>query len=56
MLVTGTLLFNVETFKYLETTVINKNFIYEGNNGRLISRFASYHAVQRVFSSRILRT
>jgi hypothetical protein len=45
---------SVARFKYLETTVINQNFIQEEIKRRLNSGNACYHSVQNVLSSRLL--
>jgi hypothetical protein len=39
----------VEQFKYLGTTLGNKNSVYEKIKGRLKSRHACYHLVQNIF-------
>ena len=44
----------VEEFKYLGTTLTNKNFIQEEIKSRLKSGNACYHAVQNLLSSRLL--
>jgi hypothetical protein len=45
---------NVSQFKYLETTVINRNLIQEEINRRLNSGNACYHLNQNLLSSRLL--
>jgi hypothetical protein len=45
---------NVPQFKYLETTVTNKNLIQEEIKWRLNSGNAYYHSVQNILSSRLL--
>jgi hypothetical protein len=45
---------NVSQFKYLWTTVINKNLIKEEIKRRLNSGNACYHSVQILTSSRLL--
>jgi hypothetical protein len=45
---------NVSQFKYLRTTVTNKNFIQEEIKRRLNSDNAFYHSVQNLLSSRLL--
>jgi sorting nexin-29 len=45
---------NVSQFKYLVTTVTNKNLIQEEINRRLNSGNACYHSVQNLLSSRLL--
>ena len=44
----------VEVFKYLGTTLTNKNSISEEINSRLRSGNACYHSVQNLLSSRLL--
>jgi hypothetical protein len=44
----------VEEFKYLGTTLSNKNFILEEIKSRLWSGNACYHSVQNLLSSRLL--
>ena len=44
----------VEEFKYLGTTLTNKNFIAEEIKSRLRSGNACYHSVQNLLSSRLL--
>ena len=44
----------VEEFKYLGTTLTNQNSIAEEIKGRLRSRNACYHSVQKLLSSRLL--
>jgi len=44
----------VEVFKYLGTTVTNKNSISEEINSRLRSGNACYHSVHNLLSSRLL--
>jgi len=44
----------VEEFKYLGTTLTNKNSIVEEIKSRLRSRNACYHSVQNLLSSRLL--
>ena len=44
----------VEEFKYLGTTLTNKNSIFEEIKSRLWSENACYHSVQNVLSSRLL--
>jgi len=44
----------VEEFKYLGTTLTNKNFIPEEIKGRLRSGSACYYSVQNLLSSRLL--
>ena len=44
----------VEEFKYLETTLTNKNSIAEEIKSRLRSGNACYHLVQNLLSSRLL--
>jgi len=44
----------VEVFKYLGTTLTNKNSIAEEIKSRLRSRNACYHSVQNLLSSRLL--
>jgi hypothetical protein len=45
---------NVSQFKYLGTTVTNRNFIREEIKWRLSSGNASHHSVQSLLSSRLL--
>jgi hypothetical protein len=45
---------SVEEFKYLGTTVTNRNSIHEEIKSRLKSGNACYHSVQNLFSSRLL--
>jgi hypothetical protein len=45
---------NVAQFKYLGTTVTNKNLIGEEIKRRLNSGNACYHSVQNLLSSRLL--
>jgi hypothetical protein len=45
---------NVSQFKYLGTTVTNRNLIQEEIMGRLISGNACYHLVQNLLSFRLL--
>jgi hypothetical protein len=45
---------NMSQFKYLGTTVTNKNLIQEENKRRLNSGNACYHSVQNLLSSRLL--
>jgi hypothetical protein len=45
---------NVAQFKYLGTTVTNRNMINEGIKRRLNSGNACYHSVQNLLSSRLL--
>jgi hypothetical protein len=45
---------NVSQFKYLRTTVTNKNFIQKEIKKRLNSGNACYHLVQNLLSSRLL--
>jgi hypothetical protein len=45
---------NVSQFKYLGTTVTNKNLIQEEIKRRLNSSNACYHSVQSLLSSRLL--
>jgi hypothetical protein len=45
---------NVSQFKYLETTVTNKNLIREEIKRRLNSDNAFYHSVQNLLSFRLL--
>jgi len=44
----------VQQFKYLETTLTNRNSIHEEINSRLKSRNASYHSVQNILSNTLL--
>jgi hypothetical protein len=44
----------VSQFKYLGTTVTNKNFIQEEIKRRLNSGNACYHSVQNILSSRLV--
>ena len=44
----------VEEFKYLGTTLTNKNSIAEKTRSRLKSENACYHSVQNLLSSRLL--
>ena len=44
----------VEEFKYLGTTVRNKNSIAEEIKSRLLSGNACYHSMQNLLSSRLL--
>jgi len=44
----------VEEFKYLGTTLINKNSIQEEIKSRLKSRNACYHSVQNLLPSNLL--
>jgi len=44
----------VEEFKYLGTTLMNKNSIQEGIKNRLKSGNACYHSVQNLLSSKLL--
>ena len=44
----------VEEFKYLGTTLTNRNYIQEETKSRLKSGNACYHSVQNIFSSRLL--
>jgi len=44
----------VEEFKYLGTTLTNKNSIVEEIKSRLRSESACYHSVQSLLSSRLL--
>jgi hypothetical protein len=46
--------FNSSQFKYLGTTVTNKNLIQEEIKRRLISGNVCYHSVQSLLSSRLL--
>jgi hypothetical protein len=45
---------NVEQFKYLGTTITNRNLIQEEIKRRLNSGNACYHSVQNLLSSRLL--
>jgi hypothetical protein len=45
---------NVSQFKYLGTTVTNRNIIQKEIKRRLNSGIASYHSVQNLLSSRLL--
>jgi hypothetical protein len=45
---------NVAKFRYLRTTITNKNLIHEENERRLTSGNACYHSVQNLSSSRLL--
>jgi hypothetical protein len=45
---------NVEQFRYLETTITNRNLIQEEIKRRLNSGNPCYHSVQNVLSSRLL--
>jgi hypothetical protein len=44
----------VEEFKYLGTTLMNRNSIHEEATSRLKSGNVCYHSVQNLFSSRLL--
>jgi hypothetical protein len=44
----------LEQFKYLETTLMNQNSIYEEIKSRLKLQNACYHSVQNFFSSSLL--
>jgi hypothetical protein len=44
----------VEQFKYLETTLMNQNSVYEEIKSRLKSGNACYHSVQNLLSSSLL--
>jgi hypothetical protein len=44
----------VEEFKYLGTTLTNRNFIHEEIKSRLKSENACYHSVQNLLSCRLL--
>ena len=44
----------VEEFKYLETTLTNKNSIYKEIKNRLKSKNACYHSAQNFLSSSLL--
>ena len=44
----------MEEFKYLGTTLTNKNYILEEIKSRLRSGNACYHSVQNILSSRLL--
>jgi sorting nexin-29 len=44
----------VEEFKYLGTTLTNRNSIHEEIKSRLKSRNACYHSVQNLLSSRLI--
>ena len=48
------LIYWVEEFKYLRTTLTNQNSIPEEIKSRLRSRNACYHSVQNLLSSRLL--
>jgi len=43
-----------QQFKYLETTLTNRNSIHEEIKSRLKSRNACYHSVQNILSSTLL--
>jgi hypothetical protein len=45
---------NVAQFRYLGTTITNKNLIQEDIKRRLNSGSACYHSVQNLLSSRLL--
>jgi hypothetical protein len=45
---------NVAQFRYLETTVTNKNLIRKEIKRRLNSGDCCYHSVQNILSSRLL--
>jgi hypothetical protein len=45
---------SVEEFKYLGTTLTNRNSIHEEIQSRLTSGNACYHSVQNLLSSRLL--
>ena len=44
----------VEKFKYLETTLTNKNSTHEEIKSRMKSRNACYHSVQNLLSSSLI--
>jgi hypothetical protein len=44
----------VEQFRYLETTLMNQNFIQEESKSKFKSGIAWYHSVQNLLSSSLL--